>query len=242
MKKNTALLFCASFFATSSSVAYTDNQNLQTQVEMVQAPQLVTRLRKKESTIRQFRDASDDLAYVLASATIKYIPVKEIEIETLLAPTIGHEYKNNTILVPILRSGETLLHPFLQFFKKATVGTIGLERDEKTAEASTYYEKFPKINPDDTIIILDPMLATGGSSGQTIDYVIKKGAEEENIIFVGVIAATAGINHILSKFPKIKKIIVAAVDIKLNDKSFIVPGLGDYGDRYFGTNDYENKS
>lgn len=245
MKKSTVLLISASLLTANSS-AFCENTKEVTydssKIEIVSAPQLITRLRKKQSTIRQFRDASDDLAYVLAAAAMKYLPVKEVEIETVLAPTKGYEYKNGTILVPILRSGESLLPPFLQFFRKAKVGTLGLERDEKTAEASIYYKKLPKINPNDTILVLDPMLATGGSSGKAIEIIIENGAKEENIVFVGVIAATEGLATITAKFPNIKKIIVAAVDKELNSQKFIVPGLGDYGDRYFGTDDYKEES
>lgn len=195
---------------------------------------LITILRNKNSTISQFHRASEKLGGILAYEISQHIATEEITIESPLEKTSGSEIKSQIILVPILRSGVALLGPFIKFFNKAKVGFVGLRRDEKTAVAELYYYKVPKIKSEDNVILLDPMIATGGSAIEAIRIIKKAGANEDKILFAAVIAAQEGIDKVQSEFPK-GKITVAQVDKELNDKKFIVPGLGDFGDRYFGT-------
>lgn len=195
---------------------------------------LITILRNKNTTIDQFRKASEKLGLILAGEVSALLEKKACSIETPLAPATGSALKNEILLVPILRSGVALLTPFLHFFEKANVGFVGLQRDEKTAIAELYYDKVPPLTSSDDIILLDPMIATGGSAIDALHILKKKGAQEEKIIFAAVIAAQEGLDRIQAEFPKIT-IIVPVVDKTLNDKKFIIPGLGDFGDRFFGT-------
>jgi uracil phosphoribosyltransferase len=139
---------------------------------------------------------------------------------------------DEVIVIPILRAGLAMLFGALQLLPKSKVGFVGLQRDEKTAIASEYYWKLPEIKENSVVIITDPMLATGGS----LIHLLKKIAplKPKEIRIVCVIAAPEGLAAIRQEFPEIK-IFTAAIDEKLNEKKYIVPGLGDYGDRYFGT-------
>jgi len=191
-------------------------------------------LRDKNSSIKKFRRTSHKLGRMLAYHVAAMLEKETYSLETPLGATDGFRYKNNVILVPILRSGIALLSPFLEIFECSRVGFVGMQRDEKTAIAELYYEKLPPIEKEDTIVLLDPMIATGGSAIDTLKILLERGAREEQIIFVAVVAAPEGLEKIETMFPKIQ-IIIPIVDEKLNNKKFIVPGLGDYGDRFFGT-------
>lgn len=174
-------------------------------------------LRNRKSKTADFRDAATDVARALALEVARNV-AKDSKI----------------ILVPILRSGLALLPEFLNVFKDARVGFIGLKRNEKTLKPKAYYQNLPKISKKDMVIVLDPMLATSGSAVAGIKTLIAAGAHEENIIFVGVISAPQGIANIQKNFPHVQ-ILCAEYDKKLDKKGYIVPGLGDFGDRYFGT-------
>ncbi|MBU1008042.1 uracil phosphoribosyltransferase [Candidatus Dependentiae bacterium] len=195
---------------------------------------LLTTLRNKKTSIAQFRQAAEKLGLILAAEAAQLLEQETISIETPLAKTEGGQFKNNLVLVPILRSGIALLNPFLHFFQRASVGFVGLQRDEKTAVAELYYYKMPPLSAQDDVILLDPMIATGGSAIDALNILKEKGAHEEKIVFVAIVAAPDGLERIKKAFPKIK-IIVPAIDERLNNKKFIIPGLGDFGDRFFGT-------
>lgn len=195
---------------------------------------LLTILRNKETPVAKYREAAHKLGSLLAYESANFLEKGNITIETQLAKTEGFKFKNNIVLIPILRSGIALLDAFIRVFDSANVGFIGLRRDEKTAIASLYYDKLPKISPADDIILLDPMIATGGSGTEAIAILKKLGLKEEKMLFVAIIASKEGIEKIKNKFPKVR-IIVPHIDNSLNSKKFIVPGLGDFGDRYFGT-------
>lgn len=194
----------------------------------------LTTLQNKDSHVEDFRTATKTLGYVLAGQVSEQINKDRIVVETPLAPTLGCKISGDIILVPVIRSGIALLDPFLTFFPKAKVGFIGLERDEETAEAHCYYYKVPKIKPEDNVVVLEPMLATGGSAAYTIKLLLQNGATEKNTTIVGVIGAIEGIRRLKGEFPKLN-IITAELDPILNEQKFIVPGLGDYGDRFFDT-------
>lgn len=175
-------------------------------------------LRNRKSKTADFREAAQDVAQTLA---------KEVARNTTKESTV--------VLVPILRAGLALLPSFVEEFPSARVGFIGLKRNEKTLKPKAYYQNLPKISKKDVIIVLDPMLATGGSAVVGIKALIASGAHEENIIFVGVISVPQGLANIQKNFPLVQ-ILCAEYDKKLDKKGYIVPGLGDFGDRYFGTN------
>lgn len=195
---------------------------------------IYTILRDTNTSTADFRRAAEQAATLLACETLQHIEEEAIAIETPVARTTGYKPKRSIVLVPILRSGLALLPSFLHFFEDARVGFVGCRRNETTAVAEEYYRNFPKINTDDTVIILDPMLATGGSSKDAISALIESGVPEKNIIAAYLVGAPEGKSFLETSFPGMT-IVVGALDQKLNDKKYIVPGLGDFGDRYFGT-------
>jgi uracil phosphoribosyltransferase len=194
----------------------------------------LTALRDEQTKRPQFRFAASGLAEALAHRTIEHLKVITGLIKTPIAQATGVWFRGDVVLVPILRSGLALLPAFVKYFSDAVVGFVGLRRDEKTAIAQLYYCKLPKIKNEDQVIILDPMIATGGTAIETIQILINKGVAQEQIIFVAVVCAPEGLDKVSKMFPKVK-FIVAARDKGLNDKKFIIPGLGDFGDRFFGT-------
>lgn len=179
-------------------------------------------LRDKKTLTKEFRRASRDITIILAKETARRLRKEQVT-DT-----------GKVVLVPVLRAGLALLPIFLETFPSARVGFIGLKRNEKTFKVKKYYQHLPRISKSDRIIVLDPMLATGGSAVVTIEEIIKNGAREENILFVGVISSPEGLNTLAKKFPRVDTVI-AVNDQGLNKKKYIVPGLGDFGDRYFGT-------
>ena len=194
---------------------------------------LLSVLRDKDTTTAAFRRASDQLAPLLCAEAISKLAVGRVEVQTFVGATTGVPLPEDIMVVPIIRAGLALLPAFIQMMPDAPVGLIGIERDEATALPSIYYRKFPKPLPNKAVI-LDPMLATGGSAGLAVEMLTSQGLDPKAIHFVGVIAARDGYRH-LSRMIPYRNITVAVIDPSLNDRKFIVPGLGDYGDRYFGT-------
>jgi len=194
----------------------------------------LTVLRNKKTTRPEFRKAAHTLSHILAHEAMTYIETQAIDIETPIEKSTGTTIKPSITLVPILRSGIIMVHPFLHYFQNADIGVVGLKRDEKTAQAHLYYNNIPPIKHPTKIIILDPMIATGGTGIETLKIVKTMGVKEEDIIFASIICSQEGVDTVKSQFPNIT-ILTAAIDEKLNKQKFIVPGLGDFGDRYFGT-------
>ena len=196
---------------------------------------LMTILRNKQTPIDQFRATAHQLALILAHEATAFIPTKTESIITPLeAPFTGTVWAQPITLVPILRSGLALLPAFLHYFPMANVGVVGLKRDEQTAIAHWYYKNIPPIPPESTVVILDPMIATGGSALATLDMPNNLGIKDHHVVFVGIISAKEGIDAIKQAYPNLT-IITADCDPALNQSKYIVPGLGDFGDRYFGT-------
>ncbi len=195
---------------------------------------LITILRDSKTNLVDFRRATHKLASILAAEAAAHLGYEQVQVQTPLASAKGVKYQSRLILAPVLRSGLALLPSFLQFFDDALVGMIGAQRDEVTAIAHGYYCKLPAIHPKDDVIILDPMIATGGSGVMTLKAVRDAGAAEERIIFASVIAAPEGLASLKKEFPKVC-VITAQIDERLNDRKYILPGLGDFGDRFFGT-------
>lgn len=194
----------------------------------------LTTLRDKHISTNKFRQSAYAISHIIAQETLNHIKTEETIVETPIATTTGIKIKSPIMLVPILRAGMVMLKPFLHYYKDAKIGVVGLKRDEETAIAHLYYQNIPKTTEHDTVIILDPMISTGGTGIKTIEILLERSVKEENIIFASIICSPEGIQAVKEKFPKIK-IIQAGIDEKLNKDKFIVPGLGDFGDRYYGT-------
>jgi len=199
---------------------------------------LLTILRNESTSNAQYRLAANKLGDILAAECSQYFDHHTVDVKTPLASTEGTELTNGVILVPVLRAGLSLLHPFMRFYPDARVGFIGLRRDEETARPSMYYLNMPPILPDDKVIVLEPMIATGGSVSRAIQAVLDQGANPNQIIVASVIASMEGLGVVRNLVPE-ANLHVVQIDQGLNDQKFIVPGLGDFGDRYFGTEESE---
>lgn len=195
---------------------------------------LMTILRDKNTDIFLFRKTAEKITHLLAQESLKIVKEKNISVDTPLEKTTGSKIDQDIILIPILRSGSAFLPTFMYYFENARVGFVGLKRDEKTAIAEAYYSNLPKIKGNDLVIILDPMIATGGSAIYTLKMLKEQKIKEENILFVSLIAAPEGLSAIKKEFPNVN-VISHVVDKGLNKNKYILPGLGDFGDRYFGT-------
>ena len=190
-------------------------------------------LRNKKTSNTVFRQTMNETSYLIAADVLQYLPYKRIKVQTPLKSTNGTALAKQIILVPILRAGLGLLEGFAKFLPDAEKGHIGLYRDEQTYEPVEYLFKLPKIK-NKKILILDPMLATGNSSIAAIDLIRNKGSNIKDIYLISLLAAPEGLKNI-KKRQKGIHIFTCSVDSKLDKNKFIVPGLGDAGDRYMGT-------
>lgn len=192
----------------------------------------ITILRDKNTNPEVFREAVKRISLMLAVEISKEYQVNKIEVETPLEKTTGYRLKQNVVLVPVLRAGLGMVSGFLEVIPDAKVGHIGLQRNEETLEPIEYYYKTPKDIGNSQVILLDPMLATGGSSSEALKYLKKRGVKK--CVFACLVAAPEGVKKIAAEHPEIP-IFCAALDRKLNERGYILPGLGDAGDRTFGT-------
>jgi uracil phosphoribosyltransferase len=204
------------------------------QIEVVQHPlvkHILTRLRDASTEPAQFRALARQLTLLLAVEATRDLPVREHTVQTPLETTQGHSLAQPIVAVPILRAGLGMLEAITELFTEVRVGYIGLERDETTAVARAYYCKLPPIGAS-RVLLLDPMLATGGSAAQAVEVLLKAGAQD--IVHICVVAAPEGVRLLNERFPQVR-IVAASIDRGLNDRKFILPGLGDFGDRLYGT-------
>lgn len=192
----------------------------------------LTYLRDKNTSSSTFRNILRRLTSLMAFEVTRDLELLNKEVETPLEVTQGYILRDDVVLVPILRAGLGMVDSFLELIPEAKVGHIGLYRDEKTLKPVDYYFKFPKNLDKSVTIILDPMLATGGSICTAVSYLKEKGAKRIKVVCL--IAAPEGITKLTSEHPDVK-IYAAVLDRELNQKGFILPGLGDAGDRIFGT-------
>jgi len=196
-------------------------------------------IRNKETSPELFRNAARRLAYILLYQAYSNLPMKTVETQTPICKTHTRIIDPNAdiIIAPILRAGLAFADVAAEILPQATIRHIGMYRDEETLQPIWYYNKTPVEleNPANTYVyVLDPMLATGNSSIETINLFLKKGMKEENLTFVNLIASPQGIKNIRDRFKRIR-IVTAHIDETLNEKGYIVPGLGDAGDRLFNT-------
>ncbi len=192
----------------------------------------LTLLRDKNTEPKKFRELVREIAILLAYEATADLALRPAHIETPLAPYDGAQLAEKIGLVPILRAGLAMVEGIWEMMPSAEVWHIGLYRDERTLRPVEYYNRLPVDPTVQVCLILDPMLATGGSAVATADILKRWGAKR--IKFVGIIAAPEGIERLSTAHPDIP-IHVAAVDERLNERGYIVPGLGDAGDRQFGT-------
>jgi len=194
--------------------------------------QHLSRLRSKETQSRDFRWHLKEAARILLLEAMAKAPTKPSAIETPLTKTQGRAIKAPVVMVAILRAGLGMVEAMAELLPEAILGHIGLFRDERTLKPVHYYTKIPRIAPSSWVFLVDPMLATGGSSVYAVDLLKKHGAK--TIKMICLIASKTGVEVLQNAHPEVE-IYAAAVDPVLNDKGYIVPGLGDCGDRLFST-------
>lgn len=194
------------------------------------AQHLLAQLRARETAPPVFRTLAKRLALALALEAIRDLPTVEIDVQTPLEATRGRVL-GDLVAVPILRAGLGMLEAVTELFPEVAVGYIGLERDEASLQPQSYYRKLPPVGGRH-VLVLDPMLATGGS-GSAATAAVREGGPA-SVRFVCVVAAPEGIDRMQADHPDVP-IFTAAIDRQLNDRGYIIPGLGDFGDRLFGT-------
>lgn len=192
----------------------------------------VTILRDKLTQPELFRAALRRISILLAAEISSEFEVEKKDVETPLEVTTGYSLKHNIVLVPVLRAGLGMVAGFLEVMPESKVGHIGLQRNEVTLRPVEYYYKTPKEINNAAVLLLDPMLATGGSASEAIKYLKERGTKD--CVFCCIVATPEGVDKIANDHPDVK-IFGAAFDRQLNDKGYILPGLGDAGDRTFGT-------
>jgi uracil phosphoribosyltransferase len=191
----------------------------------------LTRLRDKRTGPQEFRRVLGEVAALMLYEATRSFRVRPVTVQTPLASARGSQLEREVVLVPVLRAGLGMLDSILQLIPHARVGFIGLKREETTLKATFYHKSLPPDLSRFEVILIDPMLATGGSAVAAMDLLAELGVKRVRL--VNLVAAPEGIRHVRRHYPHLP-IITAAVDRKLNDKGYILPGLGDAGDRLFG--------
>ena len=203
-------------------------------VEVIDHPlakSMLAALRDRNTAPPLFRLLAKRIALVLCIEATRAVPTTSVDVETPLAKTVGARIAKPLVAVPVLRAGLGMLEAVTELFPEVAVGYVGLERDHATFEPSMYYSKLPPLEGG-TALLLDPMLATGGSASAACGALEKAGAE--HITLLSVVSAPEGIAHLERLHPAVD-IFTAAIDDGLDEHAYIVPGLGDFGDRLFGT-------
>lgn len=194
----------------------------------------LTIMRDSETGPKEFRELLRELTLLLAYEATANLKTNDVNVETPIGPTSGKRINDkDVVIVPILRAGLGMFDAVLTLLPNASVGYIGLYRDPETHRPIEYYAKMPELEEKD-LFLLDPMLATGNSATKSIDILLKNGTKEENIYFLSLLSAPEGIEEVFNRHPGVR-IYTAAIDERLNDKDYIVPGLGDAGDRLYRT-------
>ena len=189
-------------------------------------------IRDKDTGYKKFRELATEITMFLCYEALKEIEVKQVTVQTPLAEAAGHKIANELVVVPIMRAGVGMLEGILDLVPTARVGFVGMYREAGTKKPVSYYHKLPKETDGGTCIVIDPMLATGGSTAATIDFLKEQGAA--TVVVICIVTCPEGIALVEAEHPEVK-IYTASVDDHLDDRKYIVPGLGDAGDRLFGT-------
>ncbi len=197
------------------------------------AAHVITHLRDKTTKPATFRTLTYQISLLLAVEATRDMVTTEKKIETPLETVVGRVLENQPlVVVPILRAGLGMVQPILDVFPDVAVGYVGLERDHATAIARSYYCKLPPLTASCRVLIVDPMLATGGSAVQALAVVRAQGAKD--IALVSIVSAPEGVAEVEKHYPDVP-IYTATLDRELNARKYILPGLGDFGDRLYGT-------
>lgn len=191
-------------------------------------------IRDEKTSTKDFRQAVGEVAMLMAYEVTRDMPLKDVVTKTPICNANTKVLAKEVVVVPILRAGLGMVDGITALIPTAKVGFLGLYRDEETLEPKEYYCKLPKAIINATVLLVDPMLATGGSVVHALNVLNNNGVKDENIIYVGLVGAPEGLKKVLENHPNVK-IYLAACDEKLNEDGYIVPGLGDCGDRLYGT-------
>ena len=189
-------------------------------------------IRNEDTGHKKFRELATEITMFLCYEALKKVRVKKVEVKTPVAIAECHKIAEDLVVVPILRAGVGMLEGILGLLPTARVGFLGMYRDEETKQPVAYYKKLPQQTDGALCIIIDPMLATGGSTAAAIDVLKEHGAS--NIVVVCIVTCPEGLQAVETAHPDVR-IYTASIDDCLNDQKYIVPGLGDAGDRLFGT-------
>lgn len=200
---------------------------------------LMASLRDKHTSMIAFREISKKLASLLVFKVIEILPTVPLEVETPIAKCRGITYAVPVDFVSVMRAGDAILESFIDHFPRATISKILVQRNEATAEPIFKYMKLsPSLNAESHVLITEPMIATGGTLGVVINLLKEKGVQEKNIVVASICTAPEGLLVLNEKFPDIN-VVLTVMDDYLDENKYIVPGLGDFGDRYFGTAEAE---
>jgi uracil phosphoribosyltransferase len=189
-------------------------------------------IRDEATKGRDFRELLNEIASLMTFEACRDLPTKEVLVKTPICEAKCQQLSQEIVLVPVLRAGLGMVEGIMNLIPTVRVGHIGLYRDEETHEPCEYYAKFPENLASANVFVLDPMLATGGSAVAAVEMIKRRGANK--IKFIGLVGAPEGVDRLQKEHPDVD-IYLAALDEKLNENCYIVPGLGDCGDRIFGT-------
>ena len=189
-------------------------------------------IRDEKTGTKDFRETVSEIGMLMAYEITRDLPTVKVDVKTPVGIAHCEQLKKEVVIVPILRAGLGMVDGITKLIPTAKVGHVGLYRDEKTLEPHEYYAKFPPCITEASVLVVDPMLATGGSACHAIDVLKRRGVTD--IVYVGLVGAPEGVKRLQKEHPDVN-IFLAALDEKLNDACYIVPGLGDCGDRLFGT-------
>jgi uracil phosphoribosyltransferase len=193
---------------------------------------IMARLRDRTTSSEDYRALTYRISTFLIAEATRDLPTREEQVETPLETTTARRLDSRVVAVPVLRAGIGMLQAFVDLVPRTEVGYFGLERDEETARARCYYEKVPQDLGGAVVYLLDPMLATGGSAAMAIEGLMARGAKDVRLVVI--VAAPDGV-ELISQRTQGTDVYTAALDRGLNDRRYILPGLGDFGDRLFGT-------
>jgi len=211
---------------------FSENSHMLHLVEHPLIEHKLSLIRRKETGTKDFRENLNEIAGLMAYEITRDVPVRQVEIESPMEKCSSYELSRNIVLIPILRAGLGMVDGISSLIPTVKVGHVGIYRNHRTLEPKNYYAKFPGNIKDAVVLVLDPMLATGGSASSTIETLKK---EEASIIkLVCIVGAPEGVQRIENDHPDVD-IYLASLDRGLNENGYIVPGLGDAGDRIFGT-------
>jgi uracil phosphoribosyltransferase len=192
----------------------------------------MAQVRDKNTSTKAFRETVSEIGALITYEITRDLETKPKEIETPMTKTVVYELEKHVVIIPILRAGLGMVDGMHNMIPTAKIGHIGLFRNEETLEPEVYYQKFPEVINESVVLLVDPMLATGGSASYAISMLKKHGVKD--IRYVGLIGCPTGVERLQKDHPDVN-IYLASMDEELNDQGYIIPGLGDCGDRIFGT-------